>query len=57
MIEAADAVLLLSKEAYGGRINYDECYAIWRPKLCITPPTGSDVKPYWLREALEEVSA
>jgi hypothetical protein len=57
MIAAADAVLFLSKEAYGGGISCDKIYTLWPPMPSITPPTGSDVKPYWLREALEEVSA
>lgn len=57
MIAAADAVLFLSEEAYGGGVSCDKFYTLWPPKPSITPPTGSDVKPYWLREALEEVSA
>jgi hypothetical protein len=57
MVDAADAVLYLSRYAYGEFLPGDYGLALDRGKPIIFPPTGSDVKPYWLREALEEVSA
>jgi hypothetical protein len=57
MIAAADAVLYLPRDTYGEFLPGDYGLALDRGKPIIFPPTGRDVKPYWLREALEEVSA
>lgn len=56
MIQSADAVLFLSEwdEDINSREDLVHCMCINKPY--ITPPTGRDVKPYWLREALEEVT-
>lgn len=54
MIDSADAVVFLSnwQDSHGAVLEHYYCTYTGKP--AITPPTGPDVKPYWLRETLEE---
>lgn len=56
MIEVADAALFLSEWDEDITPREDMVYCMCTNKPYVTPPTGRDVKPYWLREALEEVT-
>lgn len=56
MIKSADAVLFASGWDKDITTREDWVYCACINKPVITPPTGRDVKPYWLREALEEVT-
>lgn len=55
LINGADAVLALSEWEKDICASFEINYCELIEKPLILPPKGPDVKPYWLREALEEV--
>lgn len=55
MINCADAVLALSDWDKDMCASFEINYCSLINKPFILPPKGPEVKPYWLREALEEV--
>ena len=62
MIDSADAVLFMSTDGHSVGTSLEHCYCEYTGKPHIHPPImqGGDpqsVKPYWLRESLEEVTA
>lgn len=54
MIDSADAVVFTSTWQQSPGAVLEHHYCTYTDKPAITPPTGPDVKPWWLREALQE---